>query len=274
MIRLGFCLAAVVLFATSLQAAAENSASGALTVNGSSTEIKHAYVDEGPEDLIVVVTDRPMAKDDIPFGLNNLASEDKVRGIVVTISKGTKGLSPGLNALYHPVWQGQLGTIGNGVLTLSKFDKDEISGKISTPEENTFGEYKYFYAISFNLKLGEPKKKEPLSVEIEGTEDAPSKAYAAYYRALMAGDKNGLRKHLPSEVNKQADDETIDTVIELAQTLKPTNLKIIGTEIKGKEALLKAEGLRDGEKSTGSISMKLEDGEWKVFEDDWKVNVE
>ncbi len=274
MIRLGFCLAAVVLFALPLQAAAENSASGTLTVNGSGTEIKHAYVDEGPEDLIVVVTDRPIAKDNIPFGLNNLASEDKVRGMVITISKGTKGLSPGLNALYHPVWHGQLGTIGNGVLTLSKFDNNEISGKISTPEENTFGEYKYSYDISFNVKIGEPKKIEPLSVEIQGTEDAPSKAYASYYRALMAGDKNGLRKHLPGEVNKQADDETIDMVIELAQTMKPTNLKIIGTEIKGNEALLKAEGLRDGEKSTGSISMTLEDGEWKVLEDSWKVNME
>lgn len=209
-----FLLGCIGLFALSLQAAAENSASGTLTVNGSSTEIKHAYVDEGPEDLIVVVTDRPMAKDNIPFGLNNLACEDKVRGMIITISKGTKELSPGLNALYHPVWYGQLGTIENGVLTPSKFDNSEISDKISTPEENTFGEYKYSYDISFNIKVGEPKKIEPLSIEIHGTEDAPAKAYAAYHRALMAWDKNGLRKHLASEVNKQADHETIDTVIE------------------------------------------------------------
>jgi hypothetical protein len=50
-------------------------------------------------------------------------------------------------------------------------------------------------------------------------------------------------------------------------------LKITGSEVKGNEALLKAEGLRDGEKSTGSIEMKLEDGEWKVAKDSWKVKM-
>ncbi|MBI2487058.1 MAG: hypothetical protein HYW01_08875 [Deltaproteobacteria bacterium] len=205
MIRLGFFVAALVLLALSLQAATENSASGTLTVNGSSTELKHAYVDEGASDLIVVLTDKTVAQDDIPFGLNNLAAADKVRGIVFTISKETKELTPGLNAIYHPICEDQLGTIGNGVLTLSKFDNNEITGKISTPNENTFSKYTFSYDISFAVKMGEPKKAEPPSVEIQGANDPASKAYAAYYRALMSGDKNELRKYLSSEVFKEVD---------------------------------------------------------------------
>ena len=249
----------------------KNSASGTLTVNGATTEIKQAYVDEGPEDLIVVVTDRPVDKENIPFGLNDLAAEDKARGIVFTVSKKTKELSPGLNAIYHPVWQGQLGTIGNGVLTLSKLDNNEIAGKISTLEENTFSDYKFAYDISFSIKLGEPKTIDPISVEIEGAKDAPSEAYAAYYRALMAGDRNELRKHLASEINQKTDEETINMVIELAQAIKPTTLYITESAIKGNEALLKAEGTRHEEESMGSIQMRLEDGEWKVVKDSWKT---
>jgi hypothetical protein len=273
MIRLSFCVAALVLLALSLQAVAENTASGALTVNGSSTELKHAYVDEGASDLIVVLTDRAVAQDDIPFGLSNLAAADKVRAIVFTVSRETKELTPGLNAIYHPVWEGQLGTIGNGVLTLSKLDNNEIRGRISTPNENTFSKYKFSYEVSFAVKLGEPKKIEPLTVEIQGADDPPSKAYAEYYRALMSGDKDELRKHLASDIVKEADEETINMVIELTHTTNPTTLKITGSEVKGNEALLKAEGLRDGEKSTGSIEMKLEDGEWKVAKDSWKVKM-
>ena len=271
MIRIGLCVAAIVLLTLSLHAAAENSTSGTLTVNGSSTDLKHAYIDEGTSDLIVVLTDRALAQDDIPFGLNNLSAEDKVRAIVFTISKETKELTPGLNAIYHPVTEGQLGTVGNGVLMLSKLDNNEIRGRISTPNENTFSKYTFSYDISFAVSLGETRKTEPPIVEIQGAEDAPSKAYAAYYRALMAGDKDELRKHLSSEGFNEIDEEALDMAIELAQMAKPTTLNIIGSEIKGNEALLKAEGFHEGEKSTGSIEMKLENGEWKVAKDSWKV---
>jgi hypothetical protein len=269
MIRLVFRLAVLILFAFSLKAVAENTASGTLTLNGSGTELKHAYVDEGGSDLILVLTDKTVASGDIPFGLNNLAVEDNVRAIVFTISKETKELTPGLNAIYHPICEGQLGTIGNGVLTLSKLDNNEIAGKISTPNENTFSNYKFSYEVSFAAKLGQPEKTAPLTVEIQGADDPPSKAYAEYYRALMSGDKDELRKHLASEILKEADEETISIVIELTQTMNPTTLKIMGSEVKGNEALLKAEGFRDGQKSIGSIQMKLEDGAWKVVKDSW-----
>lgn len=41
--------------------------------------------------------------------------------------------------------------------------------------------------------------------------------------------------------------------------------------MKDNEALLKMEGRRDGEKSTGSIEMKVEDGARKVVKDSGKV---
>ncbi|MGH7884199.1 MAG: hypothetical protein ACRENO_00735 [Thermodesulfobacteriota bacterium] len=272
MVRFTLYSILIFLLFLSLNSFAQNSAKGILTINGSSTDVKYAYIDEGAEDVFLVFTDRPVSKENIPFGLDNLSSEDKARGIVITILKSTKQITPGLNAIYHPVFNGQLGTIGNGVLTINKFSKSEIEGKISTPSENTFGSYIFSYEISFNVKAGEPKKTEPLTIEIQGAKDAPSKAYAAYYRAVMAGDKTEIRMHLESGSEKNADDETLDYVIDFARTFRPTTLKINGSEIKGKEALLKVEGLRDEETSTGSVTMRIEGGKWKVLMDSWKVN--
>jgi hypothetical protein len=264
---------AVVFLMLCLQASAEDSAKGTLTVNGTSTELKHAYVDDGSDDLIVVLTDRPLSKDDVPFRLQNLAAEDKVRGIVFTVSKGSKSLTPGLNVIYHPVWEEQLGIIGDGVLTLSRLDGKEVAGSISTPKQNTFSQYTFSYDVSFDVKIPEPEKVEPPVVEILGADDPTSKAYAEYYRAMMAGDKNEVRKHLASEIVKQADEETIVIVIDLAQSFQPTNVKMIESEIKGDEAVLKAEGFRGEEKSTASITMRLGDGEWKVVKDAWNTKM-
>lgn len=272
--RFGICITAVIVLTLTLKSWAENSASGSLTVNGSATEIKYSYVDKGPENMIIVVTDKALEKDDIPFGLHILSMEDKARGLAFTVSSSTKELSSGLNAIYHPEWSGQLGTIGNGVLTISRFDETEISGKISTPGENTFGEYKYSYDVSFSVKLDEPKDTEPLNVEIKTAEDAPSKAYAAYYKAIMSGNKDEIRKHLSSKVLDQATDENIGMIVELAQIVNPTSLNIKGSEINGNEAIVHAEVVRDGEKSTGSITMSLEDGAWKVVKDSWKSGMQ
>ena len=83
---------------------APGTAAGTMTVNGKTYQMKYSYVDEGANDIILVLTDSPLAKENIPFGLNQLAMEGKVHGLVVTISKETKGQVSGLNAIYDESW--------------------------------------------------------------------------------------------------------------------------------------------------------------------------
>ena len=198
-----FTISLIFLLLPVLPLHAKNTASGKLTMNGSITEIKYAYLDEGPYDVFLVLTDRPVDRENIPWGLNNLSMDDKVRGLVITISKDTKQITRGLNAIYHPVTNGQLGTIGNGILTIKSFDTGVATGRLYTPEENSFSDYKYSYDISFDVEQGPPPTPEPIKVQITGDNDPPSKAYAQYYRALMSGDKPGIRKHPANEIENR-----------------------------------------------------------------------
>ena len=131
----GFFIAAVFAHA----AIAEDTVSGSLTVNGKPVELKHVYTDSGQDDVIVVMTDAPLSEADIPFGVAMLAMDGKVRGIVITVDKKSGSIARGgYNAIFHHVWEGQLGTIGNGVLTIDKMDDEIIEGTLKTPEPNTW----------------------------------------------------------------------------------------------------------------------------------------
>ena len=131
----GFLIAAVFI----QSAKAEDTVSGSLTVNGKPVELKHVYTDSGPDDVIVVMTDAPLSEADIPFGVAMLAMDGKVRGIVIKIKKKSSSIAPrGYNAIFHDVWEGQLGTIGNGVLTIDKMNDEVIEGALKTPEPNTW----------------------------------------------------------------------------------------------------------------------------------------
>ena len=66
-----------------------------MRIDDSDTVLKHAYADAGPDDIILVITDRPLQNNQVPFGIYDLAVEDKVRGIVFSISQETRGLARG-----------------------------------------------------------------------------------------------------------------------------------------------------------------------------------
>ena len=147
------------LVAINLQAA-EDKVTGALTINDKPVKMSHIYTDKGPNDIMVVFTDVSVPEDSIPFGVAGLAMDGKVQGIVLTINTETKELDKqGYNVLYHKVWEGQLGTIGNGVLKIDKLDDKIIEGTIKTPEPNTYTDnfeektYTYTYDINFKAKI-------------------------------------------------------------------------------------------------------------------------
>ena len=54
---------------------------------------------------------------------------------------------------------------------------------------------------------------------------------------------------------------------------KPSFLKILSSEIKGEDAFLKVQGDNNGDVSNGSVNMKLEEGQWKVLKDSWKIQM-
>lgn len=250
--------------------AAPGTATGTMTANGKTYQMKYSYADESPDDIILVLTDSPLAKENVPFGLNQLAMEGKVHGLVVTISKETKGQVPGLNAIYDESWSGQLGTLGNAVLKIGKLDSQALEGQISTPEQNTFSDYTFSFDVKFKTALGAPRQEEPVEVAIKKDGSPAAAAYEEYYKALMAGDIPAVKKLIIKKNAEQLDDETAKMIVDIAQAAHPREIEIVTTNITDKSAELSVKGSVDGSQGTGKVEMVVEDGQWKVATDKWK----
>lgn len=245
-------------------------ATGTMTANGKTYQMKYSYADESPEDIILVLTDNALPKESIPFGLNQPAMEGKVHGIVVTISRETKGQVSGLNAVYDESWGGQLGTLGDAVLKIDKLDSQVIEGQISTPAQNTFSDYTFSFDVKFNTALGMPKQEAPVEVTIKGDDSPPAKAYAEYYRALMAGDIPAVKKLIVKKNAERLDSETAAMIVDIARAAHPREIEIATKNISDTSAELIVKGRVDDSQGTGTVTMLIEDGQWKVETDKWK----
>lgn len=245
-------------------------ATGTMTANGKTYQMKYSYVDESPEDIILVLTDNALPKESIPFGLNEPAMEGKVHGIVVTISRKTKGQVSGLNAIYDESWGGQLGTLGDAVLKIDKLDSKVIEGHLSTPGQNTFSDYTFSFDVKFKSALGVPEQKTPVEVTIKADGSPAAAAYSDYYKALMSGDIPAVKKLILKENADQLDDETAVMIVDIAQSAHPREIEIVTVNISDTSAELSVKGNVDGSQGKGTVQMVVEDGQWKVATDKWK----
>lgn len=232
---------------------ATGTASGSMTANGKTYQMKYSYADESPDDIILVLTDSPLAKEDVPFGLNQLAMDGKVHGIVVTISRQTKEQVSGLNAIYDQYWGGQLGTLGDAALKIDKLDEKVIEGQISTPAQVTFSDYTFSFDVKFKTALGVPKQATPVEVTIKSDGSPAAAAYSDYYKALMAGDIATVKKLIIKKNADMLDDETAAMIVEIAQAAHPREIEIVTVSKSDNAAELGIKGSVDGSQGKGRV---------------------
>jgi len=261
---------AFTLTGTATGVVAQNSVEGSLTVGGTTADIKHAYFDKYKTEFTIILTDHPVALDMIPDGLHGLSEQGKVRGLEFTVSRDTKKMLSRMrkSIYFHPAWTRSI-SIGNGEVSITKFDEKLLVGTIKTPSENEYDGHKFSYDISFSVSL----QKEPIKLTITGKSDAPSKAYAGYSQALIDGDVEEFKKYFPSEQKKMLpkDQKELELGLEFVQSTMMTNIEILSSTITGNKAVLTMAGHRGVNAADGTVTMLLENGEWKVSEESWKL---
>jgi hypothetical protein len=267
----------IVVFTACLFAAAvsnamtRNSAEGSLTVDGKTTAIKHVYFEKSGDQIMIILTDQPVPPEMIPYEISTLSEQGKVRALEFTVSSKTRQLVKHMRRgiYFHPTWTREL-TIGNGELTISRLDDTMLAGTIKTPADNDRYGHKFSYNISFSASL----KKAPLELTFSGKNDAPSKAYAAYSRAVMAGDIDEFKKYVPGKNLKLMPDDPKEIVLglEFVQSTMMTDMAILNSEVTGNKAVLTIAGRRGSASADGTVTMLQEDGAWKVSEESWKLN--
>jgi hypothetical protein len=263
-------------------ASAESVASGFLVVNGNKIKLIHAYVDEGdPQEPIVVLSDKPLPAEAIPFLSAEVVKKQKVHAIAFSISRKDKKLTKTYNQVYYPGKETHQVGIPEGAATLNvnRLDAAAIEGKIMTPKPVKLPDITYSFDVSFKVNLGKtsdkPSGKSALpKISVAGVDSPPARTYAEYHKGCIEGDIKMIRDFLASKTQKEFDTFGKERREAMIDTLKmrPPKIKIGKPTVTSDKASFTVEGSGgDIKKAIGSIKMVLEDGRWKVLEDKWKI---
>jgi len=252
--------------------------SGTLDINKKKFNLSHGYIDMGkPEEPVIILSDKPLPPDQIPFLQADYATKNNVHAVVFGIVRNEKKLSSDMRWVYF----GKDADIPFSVfpgdkvsLDLKQADDTLVEGKIKTSQPIKLTDLTYSFDASFKLsaKAALAKASAPKNVSFSGDDSAPVKAYKEYYKAIMAGNFEDLKKYLVAKNLKEVeamDSKEREMVLDILK-MRPEQLKIEKPSITGDQATFKASGKEGSAVCTGSVKMVIENGAWKVLEDKWQ----
>jgi hypothetical protein len=251
---------------------------GSLTVNGQKIVLVKAYLDESPDDIIVVLASKEIPRDVLPFIGEEVARKQKIHAVVFTISRAKHSLDPrGLKGVYYP--GPELGFVGiadgNAKLVLTRLDATGVAGRITTPAPVTLTDVSYSFDASFSLPLGAAAPPPaPAKVEVTGDASPPARAYADYYHAAFTGKADKIRPFLAKPRLAELDKAEPKMQAMMLDVLKsnPEQIRITKATTRGSTATLAVEGLHEtATRSTAEVTMVNEGGVWKVQKEKWSV---
>ena len=269
--RLPFLLL-IVLLSASVSAA--DKAEGSLTANGDVVSLSSVLVEGGFGDVSLLITEKPLPAGCGVYDAITLADSGDLRGVAVTISSETQQIErAGLNALYHENWEGRLGNIGEPEVRLDQLDESVMKGAVSLAS-GEFMDYTFSYDVSFEVALA--SERQVIEAEVSGQQDSSAaQAYAAYYKAMMAGQMEEGKKYVTHENAEQmTGEEDVEFFLDMFQEL-PHELTITAANENGADAELAVEGVIDGCKESQKVSAKVklekESGQWRVTGEAWEL---
>ncbi len=228
------------------------------------------FFDKTKEQVVIVLSDQALSPDDLEdeFGIINLAKAGKVHAIELTIN-AEKQVTSG--TLVHELF-GKFGSNAS-VSGMHEFDAvtftaDSIEGKVDVKKSYETFEHHWQYEASFKVSLIKPA---PTGTSLPSGGGDPGKTYMAYYKGIMTGDLEALKKLVSPEDAKQLNEPDAKKMMEMVKTMTPANVKVLGGVVDGKSATLDVEGVLEGTKTKGTIKMRLEGTQWRLVKEKWNL---
>ena len=272
----------ILLLAYGGKSEAQNSVEGTLTVNDETYELKHAYVYQQDDEVVVALTDNPVTQDNVPFDLADLAYEGEIHGVSLGLSKKQKKVKTDsvYHVVYHKIFLGRGALKDPGKLTINKFNDKNLDAVLSVDKPTTYElyagskkpTYQYHAAFKVALIADGGGSSMPVEVIVTGDDTPAGKSYASYYKAKLAGNVEEMKKWVVKSHVKDLDSEMGKMMVKMSMSTDPKTINIVSTDLSGDSAILMVKGKTDGKSSaTGHVKMVLEDGAWKVDTDKWDL---
>ena len=265
-------LAAVALLSTNLVQSAlggpDGTATGTLTLNGATVDLRHAYASAQPgffdkktEDIRVLLSDVPLddAQRADVFELIHLARDGKARIVEVVLNAEAEPIS---GAIFAPAFEGMVSVTGMHRFDQQAVDRGRISGRLSMDGPRTFQAVTFEYAATFSAPIPRPPTAEELAATLVSP---PAQAATAYLAAIRS---NRLPMFLDSLTASGAaayrgPDGAAAFAALRADT--PSDSKVVGLATPTPEsAVATVNGTRDGIVIEITLELAVERGTWKV----------
>lgn len=271
-------LTVVLLLSVLGRANAVGTVTGDVTTNGQKVPLILTYVDEGPEDIIVVLASKEVPSDAVPFIGEEVARKFKIHAIAFTVSRANKSLSPGFNGVFYPGTEMGYAAMGvdDATLQVKRLDAEGIEGRIFTPKAVASSDLNYSFDATFSILLGKAAPAAaPGAVNISGdVASPPTAAYAEYYKVVFSGDEQKIRSSLTASRVKEFDAMDEDTRKAMLEIMKsnPPEIRIGKPAMAGNTATFPVEGLNlPTTKTSAEITMIKEGDAWKVEKEKWST---
>ncbi|HEV7921804.1 MAG TPA: hypothetical protein VGR02_13525 [Thermoanaerobaculia bacterium] len=271
--------------ALALPGFADGTASGSLTVNGKTVQLKYGYavLKEDPFDkkkkaTQLLVTDQAIpaeaAGDD--FKLMEVRDKQKLNGVMVLITDDKRIVS---GAVYSPLLKKMdyVSGVGMQKLELTAHTPSRVAGRVWLEKPDDFFDNLYQYNITFDVPVSVAKPdrpEQPKGTPLPAGGGDPGKAYDAYRKALLGGNIPALRRSVVAEHVKDMDNPDFKDQLKMIQAFQPKNVKVTGGAVDGDTATLLATARDGNESSNGTITMVREGGAWRLSKESWRSKAE
>jgi hypothetical protein len=272
----------VVFLCVSVSAPLFASSSGTLTVNGTEFDLTDGHAttrpdpwDDSKTTVFLVFTDQKLPDGALfdEWALLTLA-EEGISGLTVQIDDEKDAIG---GSLFSPAFNefSRFSTSGNQKIEITSWTTDRVAGSVSVAGDDFFGET-YAYSVRFDLPIESAPAGGPAGEILTG-EPLPADggevgvAYENYRKAMAAGDLDGIRRFVISEMAEETHSEEFLEFLPMIQSMQPASIRITGGSVDGDSATLLVESL-DEENTTATVMMQREDGQWKLVHEAWKVS--
>ncbi|MCH9646837.1 MAG: hypothetical protein K0U98_01285 [Deltaproteobacteria bacterium] len=144
---------------------------------------------------------------------------------------------------------------------------ERFAGRIFHTESKTFFEDTYKYDFSFSVPISDPNA--PIGPALPEGGGEPGKTYVAWTKAVLSGDVEKMKALVPPEMAEMLGAEGMDENITFMKEMTPREVKVLGGSSDGTTAILKVEGLMDGQPIRGEITMTLQGDIWLTTAESW-----
>lgn len=275
--RIALVLGALLLLVVS--AAFADSAKGSFTANGTTFTLKNAYAtnrknsfDQTKTNVFIIVTDKELPPGALFDEFAQMGLPDQgISGFTVEVDPD-KQVNSG--TLFSPAFKKmhQFSSVGKQKLDLKTWSKDRVAGSVTMPADDFFDE-KYQFSATFDIPIQTKPAEKPVTLSgtpLPADGGEPARAWQAYRKAMTSGDLKAIRARIASDMVKQTEDPDFKKMLPVIQAMQPKHVKIQRGSVDGDTATLLVDDL-DEKNSHGIITLRRENGQWKLVKEAWKT---